>query len=192
VPDALALAKGPADLQPAVRVLRRWSRNGAHRRDHNSDGVYDEDAAVALMDAWYPLLVHAALDPQLGGLYDEIPLGLDDRPGPVGSAYQSGFYGYLQRVLREAAGRNSGVRYRVLHCADGTRAGCRAAVQASLRAAIAALGSPDPTSWHADPRADDIQYSLGGLALAPNMPWQNRPTFQQVIQVDATIPTPEL
>jgi hypothetical protein len=80
------------------------------------------------------------------------------------------------------------LRYRVLHCADGTKAGCVAAVQSSLRAAIAALGSPDPANWHIDARGDDIQYALGGLALAPNMPWQNRPTFQQVVQVDATVP----
>ncbi len=188
--EALPLAKGARDLRPALKVLRRWStpKNGSHRRDRDHNGAYDDEAAVALMDAWYPLLLHAVFDPQLGGLYNKIPLGFDDRPGPVGSAYQTGFYGYLVRVLGQASGEKRALRYRVLHCADGTTGGCMAAVQSSLRAAIAALGSPDPANWHVDPRADDIQYALGGLALAPNMPWQNRPTFQQVVQVDATVP----
>jgi len=35
--------------------------------------------------------------------------------------------------------------------------------------------------WHADPKNDEIQYGLGGVATQPAMPWQNRPTFQQVV-----------
>jgi acyl-homoserine lactone acylase PvdQ len=199
-PDALALVKADPRLHYVVHALHAWVRRGAHRRDRETptsdpkhprpvpDGCYDEDAAVALMDAWYPLLLHAVFDPQLAGLYDKIPVGFDDAPGPVGSAYQGGFYGYLQRALREAAGRAGAVHYRVLHCADGTRAGCAAAVQSSLLAAMDATTSLPACRDRV--RADSIQYALGGLAIAPDMPWQNRPTFQQVVQIDATVSAP--
>jgi hypothetical protein len=43
----------------------------------------------------------------------------------------------------------------------------------------------DPSTW--DPKAiieanDSIQYTAVGLVGAPAMPWQNRPTFQQVVE----------
>jgi acyl-homoserine lactone acylase PvdQ len=185
LPEALPLARTEGSVRRPAALLRRWLGKGAHRLDKNGDGKYDDDAAVALMDAWYPKLVHAVFDGQLGGLYDLIPIGLDDAPGShVGSAYQEGYYGYLLRVLRQVR-RKKGIRYAVLRCADGTKNGCGSAVASSLAAAVAELngkfGSMD--KWHADPKQDEIQYALGGLPAQPPMPWQNRPTFQQVVQI---------
>ncbi|TMA32677.1 MAG: penicillin acylase family protein [Deltaproteobacteria bacterium] len=191
LPHALALATDDRRLRDAVRLLRDWVRSGAHRRDRDGDGHYDDDAAVALMDEWYPRLLHAVFDPQLGDFYPQIPLGFDDAPSDqnLGSAYQDGYYGYLSKVLRQALGRRVRGRYRVLRCAGGGRATCAAAVQASLKAAVDALaarfGSPAPSGWQTDARADDIHFAIGGvLALVvPHIPWQNRPTFQQVVQI---------
>jgi hypothetical protein len=141
------------------------------------------------MDEWYPRLVRAVFDPQLAEVYDHIPLPFDDSPSGsnLGSAYQGGYYGYLSKVLRQALGRGVRGRYRVLHCADGRRAGCAAAVRMSLAEAVAALttrfGSASPADWQVDPRRDDIIFSLGGLVIVDPIPWQNRPTFQQVVQV---------
>lgn len=189
LPEALRLAKGNADLGPLVDLLRDWMERGAHRIDRDGNGRYDDEAAVALMDAWYPLLLAATFDEQLAGLYDLVPLQFDDAPSNahLGSAYQNGYYGYLKRALRQAAGRKGKARYRALHCAGGTRASCAAAVQSSLRAAADELatrfGSASPADWQADPDADEIRFSLAGLALVGAIPWQNRPTFQQVVQV---------
>ncbi|HZP40978.1 MAG TPA: penicillin acylase family protein [Candidatus Binatia bacterium] len=185
LPEALPLARAARSVRRAVALLRRWVAKGAHRVDRDGDGRYDDDAAVALMDAWYPKLVHAVFDPQLGGLYDQIPLAFDDAPGShVGSAYQAGWYGYLVRTLR-AARRKKGIHYRVLHCADGTKRGCATAVASSLAAAVAELNAAfgSMSRWHADPKQDEIQFALGGLAAQPAIPWQNRPTFQQVVQI---------
>ena len=141
------------------------------------------------MDAWYPRLVHAAFDGQLSAVYGLIPMGFDDAPsnGNVGSSYIDGYYGYLSKTFRQALGRRVRGRFRALHCADGTRRGCAAALRQSLHAAVAELtatfGSASPATWHANPRADDIHFALGGLATVPSIPWQNRPTFQQVVQV---------
>ena len=190
LPEALSLAKGKGAPKSAQKLLRAWLRAGAHRLDADQDGRYDDGPAVALMDEWFPLLVHAVFDPQLDGLYGLIPVGLDDAPSNshVGSAYQSGYYGYLQKAMRQALRRRVRQRFQVLRCADGTRAGCAAAVRASLVAAVAAAtakyGSSSPDAWQPDPLADRIVFSPGGLATAGPIPWQNRPTFQQVVQVE--------
>jgi len=98
---------GEPGLRAPVRLLRSWVSTGAHRRDRNGDGRYDDDAAVALMDAWYPRLVHAAFDGQLSSVYGLIPMGFDNAPsdGNLGSAYQDGYYGYLSKAFRQARGR---------------------------------------------------------------------------------------
>ena len=189
LPEALRLARGADDLAPLVDLLRDWMERGAHRLDRDGNGRYDDEAAVALMDAWYPLLLAATFDEQLAGLYGLVPLQFDDAPSNahLGSAYQNGWYGYLKRALRQAAGRKGKGRYRALHCAGGTRESCTAAVQSSLRAAVASLatrfGSASPADWEPDPHADEIRFSLAGLALVGPIPWQNRPTFQQVVQI---------
>jgi len=189
LPEALRLAKGDPSLRPLLTLLADWAKRGAHRLDRDGDGRYDAEAAVALMDEWYPLLLAAVFDQQLAGLYDLVPLQFDDAPrnANLGSAYQNGYYGYLARVLRQAARRQTKVRYTALRCAGGTRESCAAAVQSSLRAAADALaarfGSASPADWRADPDADEIRFSLAGFARVSPIPWQNRPTFQQVVQI---------
>jgi hypothetical protein len=48
---------------------------------------------------------------------------------------------------------------------------------------VAELGS-DPSTWDADEAGDQIRFTAVGLVSVPPIPWQNRPTFQQVIQVE--------
>ena len=43
-----------------MALLRGWAAGGAHRRDLDKDGRYDDDDAVTLMDAWWPRLVAGA------------------------------------------------------------------------------------------------------------------------------------
>ena len=77
--------------------------------------------------------------------------------------------------------------YKALRCGGGRPSACFAAVQASLRATVAALaarfGSDDPATWTVDPTDDEIRFSLGGLAVSAPIPWQNRSTFQQAVQI---------
>jgi hypothetical protein len=183
-PFALLLAEGDPSLANAVALLDGWVRNGAHRRDRDGDGCYDENSAVSLMDEWYPRLLHAVFDPQLADFYGQIPLGFDDAPSNsnLGSAYQGGWYGYLSKVLRQAAGRRVRGRYHVLRCAGGSRKACATAVRKSLSDAVAAVAASNESCQDHTSR-DDIHYSIGGLLNVPNQPWQNRPTFQQVVQI---------
>jgi hypothetical protein len=61
------------------------------------------------------------------------------------------------------------------------------ALESSLQATLDQLGN-DPSQWNADEHADEIRYTPVGLIGIPNSPWQNRPTFQQVVEVTAHRP----
>jgi acyl-homoserine lactone acylase PvdQ len=188
VPEVVGIVRRARDLRPYAALLQDWQRRGSHRLDRNQDGRYDDEAAVALMDAWWEPLTRAMFDPQLDGLYDVVGVGFHDAPSNhLGSAFQSGYYGTVKKALRQARGRTLKERYRVLRCGGGTRTDCYRAVQASLRATVATLaarfGSTDPSAWHVDPTEDEIRFSAGGVALASPLPWQNRPTFQQAVQI---------
>lgn len=188
LPDVLGIVSKARDLRPFADLLRAWLGAGAHRLDRDQDGRYDDEAAVALMDAWWEPLIRAMFDPQLDGLYDVVGVGFHDAPtSHVGSAFQGGYYGTVKKALRQARGRKVKGKYKALRCGGGKRKGCFAAVQQSLRDTVATLetrfGSDDPTTWSVDPTDDEIRFSLAGLATAPPIPWQNRPTFQQVVQI---------
>jgi acyl-homoserine lactone acylase PvdQ len=186
VPLALRLLGQSSDptVAQAEGILQQWVATGAHRVDRDGDGQYDDQAAVALMDAWWPRMVHSVFDPTLSGLYGRILLPLDDenRAAGLGSSFQGGYYGYLRKSFQMALGAHVAAPYSVLRCADGTEAGCRTALESSLKATLDQLGN-DPGQWNADEGADDIRYESVGLIGIPNSPWQNRPTFQQVVQV---------
>jgi acyl-homoserine lactone acylase PvdQ len=181
---------------------------GAWRRDRDKDGKYDARQAVVLMDAWYPHLIDALL-PQVtaidGGGKDPTScsgLALQcryDAPRAQGSAFEYGYFEMMKRVLQMALGTPGPAPYRALKCAGtGAAADCRNAVVTALTLALADLGG-----WAARDGWDgttlvNAQTSMTGetvetydainhqgfglLPIAP-IPWINRPTFQQVVEV---------
>lgn len=188
LPEVLGIVRRAKDLRPYAAVLSRWLARGAQRLDQDQNGHYDDEAAVALIDAWWSPLIHAIFDPQLDGLYGVVGVGFHDAPsGHIGSAFQGSFYGAVKKALRQARGRKVAAKYQALRCGGDSRKACFAAVQASLRDAVATLatryGSKDPATWTPNPADDEIRFSIGGIAAAPPIPWQNRPTFQQAVQI---------
>jgi hypothetical protein len=192
LPHALAIIGSEPGLDPVLTILDDWVQAGAFRRDRDDSGEYDHGTAVAIMDEWFERMIDAVLGGQLGAFYGDIPLGFDNRPGTLGSAYQSGYYGLLQKTLRMAQGLPVTAPFEFLQCADGTPAGCRAALVASLTDTVAALtvdfGSADPADWQADPTVDQIEFTPFGVVTVDPIPWINRPTFQQVVQVTGAAP----
>ncbi|EKF74522.1 peptidase S45 penicillin amidase [Alcanivorax hongdengensis A-11-3] len=190
LPSALALldtAPLTGDQDSAVTLLKNWVLDGAQRRDRDQSGDYDDESAVALMNAWYPLMIDALL-PQVTAMEDVdgknlTLMGRDNKPSAQGSAYQSGDYGYLQRVLDQALG-TSQHPYRALRCANSDDAQtCRQALADSLNQAIDQLGGiASMDSWQVDESQDQIQHRAIGLSSVPAIDWQNRPTFQQVVE----------
>jgi len=208
--NQLAAALSGASLTPAQQqvlgILQQWVVDpawpggvpGAHRRDRAGSGSYEQGNAVAIMDALYPRLAHAIFDPSLDASQFQDLLninGLNNPPGPTGSAYDGGWEGYLQRSLRQALNPGIANGYSQSYCGSGALAACQAALQNALQGTIDALtsayGSSDPTKWtcsrsnsgsgQCNPANDDIQFSSVGVVGVPNMPWVNRPTFQQVV-----------
>lgn len=177
---------GTARLRRAVDLLAAWHDAGAHRRDLDQDGGYDDAPAVALMDEWWERALAAAFGPELGGAYQAVPHQHDDLPGPVGSAYINGWYGQLQKDLRSVLGLPVSGPFHEQYCGQGGGLpACRAALLASLDQAVAALedrDGTDPSGWDAGEGADAIQFSPIGVQGQRAMQWQNRPTFQQVLE----------
>jgi len=190
IPHALALletAPVTGDQDSAIRLMQDWVTNGAMRRDRDGSGNYDEEAAVALMDAWYPLMIDILL-PQVTAVEDVDGqnlslMGRDNKPGAGGSAYNNGYYGYLERVLEQALDTSANP-YRALRCADTDDSNaCRDALADSLNQAIEQLGGiASMDSWNVDESQDQIQHRAIGLSGVAPIHWQNRPTFQQVVE----------
>jgi hypothetical protein len=184
-----AVAGDDPELSPALNALEAWYAAGAMRRDRDGDGDYEHSGAVALMDAWYEPMIWAVFGSQLDGFFGLIPLGFDDKPSAVGSAYQSGYYGYLQKAFRMALGEPVSSPFEVLRCADGSADVCGTALTESLSEAVAILtelfGSSDPADWRVEPSDEQIEFEPFGLLMIDPIPWVNRPTFQQVIQFGA-------
>ncbi|MDT0618203.1 penicillin acylase family protein [Salinisphaera sp. P385] len=185
--DVLEQGTLTADEQTAVDLMRDWIAGGALRRDRDNNGEYDDAAAVALMDAWYNPMIEQAL-PQLTALENvnggnRMIMGRDNPPGPMGSAYQSGYFQYLERVFDMAL--NADPRpYRELEC-GGPDGNCRAALRTSLATALDSLGGiGNRANWDADEAGDRIVHRPLGLSAVPAIDWQNRPTFQQVVEFE--------
>ncbi|MGI8902971.1 MAG: penicillin acylase family protein [Solirubrobacteraceae bacterium] len=202
LPYALAIIGSPSDptLARAVSELRTWVASGAHRinREHpGASGDYDQTDAVRIMDAWWPLLVSAELGPVLGpDLLDQIKgdFPINDEPGHgnggphLGSAWDMGFYGIVQKDLRAALRRRVAGALNRVYCGDGSLVACRAALEGSLRQAIS---EPPRQVYPADGVcaagdqmcSDSIQFRAIGAITQPLIEWTNRPTFQQAVEI---------
>jgi acyl-homoserine lactone acylase PvdQ len=186
LPYALDLVGSDPSVAPEVALLRSWIAGGAHRVDRDRNGAYDEQAAVALADEWYPALAKDAMRGTLGSLVDQLPHAVDDHPTlGVGSSWNGvPWYGYLNKDLRAAAGATVAGPYSRLYCGGGDVAQCRSDLLASLKAAVARLTAAqgaDPGAWTYDKHRDDIRATTVGIVGNRNIDWQNRPTFQQVV-----------
>jgi acyl-homoserine lactone acylase PvdQ len=201
LPWVLRVVGKPRDpaLAGAVAKLRAWQRSGAHRIDRDGDGFYDEADAIFLMDAWWPRLVRASFEPVLGRRLFKAIQGMNELSNDpnnhgqhLGSAWQHGWYGYVIKDLRTLLGRRVRGRYSRLYCGAGVLRRCRALLRASLAAAMkvdrSALYSGDPVCAAAGRDGDQacfdsIYFRPLGAITQPLIPWQNRPTFQQVVEV---------
>jgi acyl-homoserine lactone acylase PvdQ len=185
-PVLSVLRTGPAPnarVQRMVELLADWRALGSHRLDLDLDGKIDHPAAATLDKAW-PKLADAVMSPVLGPQLADLAavIGRDNRPASQGSAYQSGWYGYVDKDLRALLRRDVDGRLRTRFCGNGSRSTCRASLYAALDQAAteleADLASANPDDWRANAVAERISFPPLG---ASTMRWTNRPTFQQAI-----------
>jgi hypothetical protein len=184
----LAKTAAPSPRAASMKALvDGWVQRGASRIDANLDGKID-DPGAAILDAAWPRLADSALEPVLGTLTDRLAelMARDDAPGPGGSAYESGWYGYLSKDLRAVAGAKVSGPFANRYCGGGDATACSKALWAALDAAGVDLAAkqpdPDPVAWRADAIAERIQFAPGFLPVT--MRWTNRPTYQQILTFD--------
>jgi len=201
----------PSDpqLQDAIAKLESWYAAGGHRRDLSNasidkPGTYEHNDAVTIMDAWWPKLLEAEFRPALGeGAFDALHGMLEfgaPEPGsqPAAPDFADGWYGYVSKDLRSvlASGGEEAAPaapYSRRYCGGGSLSACRSALQASLLEAL----SVTPAEIYGqgecgeDPQASCFDMnrfvSASGISVAP-FPFQNRPTFQQVVELTRTLP----
>jgi acyl-homoserine lactone acylase PvdQ len=192
---------GDPQLEAALKTLSDWSASGAHRRDLDKDGKDEDTAAITLMDAWWPRLTKVVLEDALG---PEATKRLSDvvrssavLPGdpPTAPDYNDGWYGYVHKDLRTLFGKRGSVRgrYSRIYCGRGSKSRCRAGLRASLKDALSVTAAdlygkgdcastPDPACY------DQNRSVITGAISQPPFPFQNRPTFQQVVTLDKRLP----
>jgi acyl-homoserine lactone acylase PvdQ len=195
LPSLLAVmgASAPGGVDARAQDMRdrlaAWEAAGAHRRDFDDDGSYDDPQAAAIMDAWWPRLVRAIFDASAGDPIDTLGLSIEDgnRRGHVGSSFQDGFYGHVQKDLRRLLGLPVTQPFSRAYCGGGVLAACRDALWNALGQAAADLttefGSAAVADWRRQIADEDIRHTAAGITTVPAIDWQNRPTFQQVVQV---------
>jgi len=188
----------PAGLDPRVTAMRdrieAWLKADSHRRDHDGDGVYDDPQPLAIADAWWPRLCHAVFDASSGDAIGAFELEVDDhqRVSHTGSAFQTGLYSHVQKDLRQILGEPVTAPWSRTYCGGGDLAACRSALWSSMVVAAADLelefNDPDVADWKRDIVYEDVRYTAVGVTSVPPQPWINRPTFQQVVQINSSGP----
>ena len=206
LPWALRVLGKPKDpaLRTATKTLAAWVKSGSHRRDLNRDGRYDDAEAVRIMDAWWPEWIRGQFEPLLSKpLVDQLKgaLKFDNAPNNegahLGSAYQDGWYGYAQKDLRTLLGRRVRGRYARVFCGKGKLGRCRSMLESTLRGALGKTAQQlygNDTECRKAGKAgdqacfDSIFYRPIGGITQPLIPWQNRPTYQQAVEVEGPAP----
>ncbi len=183
-----------ADVADAVARLRSWAAAGAHRRDADGDGFYDQSAAVAVMDAWWPKLLQAIYRPVLGdALYDRLTAinHITELPAEGPDTFYYGWDSYVDKDLRTLLGKKVRGRFSRRYCGNGRLAACRSQLTASLAEAVRAVGALDGVKVATTcedtggfpQKCDQLQFTAAGATTVAPVPWQDRGSFQQVVQV---------
>jgi len=200
LPHALAVIGRQRDprLAGAIATLTAWNRSGAHRRDRDNSGTYEDAEAVRIMDAWWPRLVKSVFEPTMGPALFDAAIGEDIDNAPnnhgdhLGSAYQDGAYSAVQKDLRTIARRRVRGRFARVFCGGGNFLRCRAALVASLQAALGVSAAELYRTGgcaDGDQRCyDEVRFrALGGVTQKP-IHWINRPTYQQAAEIQGHRP----
>ncbi|WP_328446600.1 penicillin acylase family protein [Amycolatopsis sp. NBC_00438] len=191
----------------AEAKLKAWMANG-HKRTETTAGskAYADADAIRIFDAWWPLLVQAEFKPGMGdNAYNAMTgvLGINESPSGFqngngqhtgqphkGSSFQFGWWGYVSKDIRQVLGQPVAGPLGSTFCGGGNVTTCRQALVDSLTTAAGQAANtvyPGDASCSAGDQwcADTIVHNpLGGITQ-DKITWQNRPTFQQVVEYTA-------
>jgi hypothetical protein len=197
----------------AHRIKKQTS--DAQYRDHAAVAIMDELEPKLIEAVYNKLLAKGGLGGQTttGGAttsgYAILPMQFVNTPNSgdahLGSAFDGGWEGYMQKTLQQLRGQHpvdpftSVIRKHWCKTGPGS---CRVAINKALAATYNRLKMLNSTSkvkaWTMDsalkadpggattmPQYDAISFRPLGIVTQPNPDWQNRPTFQQVVEFPA-------
>jgi hypothetical protein len=214
LPNLLRLLKTLSSTDPAVTdavaKLTAWQQAGSKRIETTPGSkVYQNADAIRIFDAWYPLMVAGEFKTTLGAdLYGSIVNALQinespsgGQPGDIGaypsssneaqphkgSAFQYGWWGYVDKDIRAVLGDPVAAPLPYLYCGNGDRTACAQTMASTLAQAVAqtpaqvypadSICTTAGNQWCADAI---VQNPVGGITDVP-IAWQNRSTYQQVV-----------
>jgi acyl-homoserine lactone acylase PvdQ len=185
----------------ALGLLRTWERAGGQRKSRSLKTANHDrfTPAIELMDAWWPALLKAEFQPMLAGTAFN---AVETMIGFGGTDFAEGWYGYASKDLRRVFGiGHEHGRYSQAYCgnlpghhfsAKRLRSRCRAALLSSLTAALKVTpkqlyggvcpSDPEPAC------SDQNRWTYISAITLPPFPYQNRPTFQQVVELKRHLP----
>jgi acyl-homoserine lactone acylase PvdQ len=180
-------------LKSALAELKTWRDHGSHRRDLDRNGEDEETPAIELMDAWWPKLLEAEFKPALGAkayerLEGMLETGSYTGGSPTEPSFDDGWWGFVSKDLRDIYGPKPIAPWSHKYCGDGSKTACKAVLEKSLAAALkvspaqlygggdgVCATNPQPSCFDANRPTETAGIALGAF------PFQNRPTFQQVV-----------
>ncbi|TQF07651.1 penicillin acylase family protein [Kitasatospora acidiphila] len=196
-------------LASVVQELTSWQASGSKRVETSAGShAYTDATAIQVMDAWWPLLADGVMHPGLGDqAYTALTGALQINESPSGgqtgstsgsvsanesiphkgSSFQYGWWSYLDKDLRSVLGHPVAGPLAQQFCGGGQLAACRTVLLNTLQQAAAESASQvypgDGNCSAGDQWCADgiIQRPLGGVTDATTT-WQNRPTYQQVVE----------
>lgn len=188
IQQVLAGSPAPSKLaEEATSLVNAWVASGASRLGQH----YPKAPGAAVLDAIWTPIAEAVLGPVLGELTPEFEsiVSPDDVPSGSGSAYDSGWYGYVYKDLRSELGLAVAQPYSREYCGGGSLEACRKSLWAVIQSAVqqlAAAQGPEPAAWH----AAKVRIEFPPGLLPYTMRWTNRSTFQQVIEFTGHVEEP--
>ncbi len=180
-------------VRKALNELKTWRSHGSHRRDMDRNGEDEETPAIELMDAWWPKLLEAEFKPTLGAKAYERLEGMLETGSYTGGSpqepnFDDGWWSYVSKDLRDIYGPKPQAPWSRGYCGGGSKTKCAQVLEKSLKEAMkttpaelygggdgACAANPQPSCFDANRPSETSGIALGAF------PFQNRPTFQQVV-----------
>ncbi len=89
----------------------------------------------------------------------------------------------MHKDLRDLLGASVRGPYSRVYCGQGSVSACRSALLNSLSAALSTSRTRELYGGQTQVEHDKIGFSAVGGITQPLIPWVNRPTFQQAVQI---------
>jgi acyl-homoserine lactone acylase PvdQ len=191
------------------------TKTGTQYQQHAAIAIMDQLEPTLIESIYNRLLAGGGLNGKgaTASGYSVFPMSFVDTPNgggsKHGSSYDGGWEGYMEKTLEQLQGKHPLDPFTAaitkMWCTSGP-ASCRNAINKALLTTYRTLkrenGTAKVTKWTVDsalladrkannlpketmPQYDSIQFAALGLITQPLITWQNRPTFQQVIQFPA-------